>query len=105
MAQKAYAGVAVDVDGEGFMTNHAQWTREIAEAIAAEEGIPVLSPDHWKVLEFMQKEAREKGTAPSIRKLSKAGVISTKELYAIFPGSPAKKAAKIAGLPKPVGCV
>jgi TusE/DsrC/DsvC family sulfur relay protein len=87
------------------MTNVSQWTREIAEAIAREEGIPVLTPAHWKVIEFMQKDFKENGAVPTVRRLNKTGVIGTKELYEIFPGGPAKKSAKIAGLPKPVGCV
>jgi TusE/DsrC/DsvC family sulfur relay protein len=66
---------------------------------------PPLSPAQWKVIEFMQKEFRENGQAPSVRKLNKSGVVSTKELYELFPGGPAKKAAKIAGLKKPEGCV
>jgi len=103
--QKTYAGSAVDVDDEGFMTNRAQWTQTIGEAIAREEGIAALTPAHWKVIEFMQKEAQETGQAPTVRKITKSGLITTKELYDIFPGGPAKKAAKIAGLPKPVGCV
>ncbi len=105
MPQKQFGGVTVDVDAEGFMTNPAQWTRDVAAAIAMEEGIAELTPAHWKVVEFMQKEFKENGTAPSIRKLNKSGVITTKELYELFPGGPAKKAARIAGLPKPEGCV
>jgi tRNA 2-thiouridine synthesizing protein E len=105
MPQKQFGNVAVDVDADGFMTNQAQWTREIAGAIAKEEGIAELSPAHWKVIEFMQKEFKETGQAPTIRKLNKTGVASTKELYDMFPGGPAKKAAKIAGLKKPEGCV
>jgi len=105
MAQKQYGTAMVDVDGEGFMTHPAQWTREVAAAIAKEEGIAELTPAHWKVIEFMQKEFKETGQAPSVRKLNKSGVMSTKELYEIFPGGPAKKAAKIAGLKKPEGCV
>ena len=53
----------------------------------------------------MQKEFRENGQVPSVRKLNKSGVVSTKELYALFPGGPAKKAARIAGMKKPEGCV
>ncbi len=105
MAQKQYGTAMVDVDAEGFMTNPAQWTREVAAAIAKEEGIAELTPAHWKVIEFMQKEFKETGQAPSVRKLNKSGVMSTKELYEVFPGGPAKKAAKIAGLKKPEGCV
>jgi tRNA 2-thiouridine synthesizing protein E len=105
MSQKQFGNVAVDIDAEGFMTNQAQWTREVAAAIAREEGIAELTPSHWKVIEFMQKEFKETGQAPSIRKLNKTGIMSTKELYELFPGGPAKKAAKIAGLKKPEGCV
>src|SRR5512136_2218427 len=105
MPQKQIANAMVDVDAEGFMTNPAQWTREIAAAIAKEEGIAELTPAHWKVIEFMQKEFKENGQPPSVRKLNKSGVMSTKELYETFPGGPAKKAAKIAGMKKPEGCV
>ena len=94
MAQKQYGPATVEVDGEGFMADFSQWTREIAAAIAKEEGIAELTPAHWKVIEYMQKEARETGQAPTVRKLTKAGVITTKELYDVFPGGPAKKAAK-----------
>jgi TusE/DsrC/DsvC family sulfur relay protein len=105
MPQKHYGAATVDVDDEGFLNDFSQWTRDIAAAIAKEEGIAELTPTHWKVLEFMQKEFRENGQAPSIRRLNKSGVVTTKDLYALFPGGPAKKAAKIAGLKKPEGCV
>ena len=105
MATKQYGTASVDVDDEGFLTDFTQWTRDVAEAIAKEEGLAELTPDHWKVIEFMQKEFRENGQVPSVRKLNKSGVVSTKELYALFPGGPAKKAARIAGMKKPEGCV
>ena len=69
------------------------------------EGIEALTERHWLVIEFMRKEFKEKGDAPSIRKLTKESGVDTKELYALFPKGPAKKAAKIAGLPKPKGCI
>jgi tRNA 2-thiouridine synthesizing protein E len=105
MAQKLYGTTTVDVDAEGFLTDFSQWNRDVAEAIAREEGIAELTPAHWKVIEFMHKEFKENGQVPSVRKLNKSGVISTKELYEIFPGGPAKKAARIAGMKKPEGCV
>jgi len=105
MAQKQYGAAAVDVDPEGFLTDFSQWTREIAAAIAKEEGLAELTPAHWKVIEFLQKEFKENGQVPSVRKLNKSGVVSTKELYELFPGGPAKKGAKIAGMKKPEGCV
>ncbi len=105
MPQKTFGTVTVEVDTEGFLADFSKWSREFAIAAAKEEGIAELSPAHWKVIEFMQKEFKENGQAPSIRRLNKSGVVTTKELYDLFPGGPAKKAAKIAGLKKPEGCV
>jgi len=105
MPQKQFGTAVVDVDAEGFLTDFSQWTREIAAAIAREEGIAELTPAHWKVIEFLHQESKANGQVPSVRKLNKSGVIATKELYEIFPGGPAKKAARIAGLKKPEGCV
>ena len=105
MPQRQIGTAAVDVDAEGFMTDFSQWTRDVAAAIAQEEGIPALTPVHWKVIDYIHKAFKENGQAPSIRKLNKSGVISTKELYDLFPGGAAKKAAKIAGMKKPEGCV
>ncbi len=105
MPQKQYGAATVNVDDEGFLTDFSQWTRDVAAAIAKDEGIADLTPAHWQVIEFMQKEFKENGQVPSIRKLNKSGIVTTKELYDLFPGGPAKKAAKIAGMKKPEGCV
>ncbi len=96
---------AVKLDEEGFLVDYTQWNEDLARQIAAEEGIPELTDQHWKVIHFMRKEYQEKGEVPTIRRLKKTGGIPTKELYALFPNGPAKKAARIAGLPKPKGCV
>jgi TusE/DsrC/DsvC family sulfur relay protein len=104
MPQKTLGGVAVDVDDEGYITNHAQWNREVAVALAAEEGI-TLTAAHWKALEFIDKDFREKGAVPGMRRMNKIGNIPTKEMYALFPEGPIKKAAKISGYPKPTSCV
>jgi TusE/DsrC/DsvC family sulfur relay protein len=104
MPQKTLGGVVVDVDDEGYITNHGQWNNEVAVALAAEEGI-ILTDAHWRVLEFIDKDFREKGAVPGMRRMNKIGNIPTKELYALFPEGPIKKAAKISGYPKPASCV
>jgi len=104
MTEKKVGNISVDVDAEGFMTDASQWNEEIAKALAKEEGLE-LTEEHFKVISFMRKDYSENGTAPSIRRLNKVGGISTKDLYSLFPDGPAKKAAKISGLPKPQGCV
>ncbi|MBC8491020.1 MAG: TusE/DsrC/DsvC family sulfur relay protein [Candidatus Marinimicrobia bacterium] len=105
MATKAYAGVTVDVNEEGYLTNPSQWNKDIAVEIAREIGINELTDAHWKVIDFLQKDFTEKNSLPSIRRVKKVGGIPTAELYELFPDGPLKKAAKIAGLQKPVSCV
>jgi len=105
MATKVIAGKTIELDADGHLVSRAGWNEEIAKALAQEEGIPHLTDRHWLVLNFMKKEFDAKGDAPSIRKLTKESGVDTKELYQLFPKGPAKKAAKIAGLPKPKGCI
>jgi tRNA 2-thiouridine synthesizing protein E len=105
LATKTIAGKHVAVNEEGYLTDSSQWTKEIAAEIAKEEGIVVLTDKHWQVLYYLQKETKETGAMPTIRKLKSAGVMPTKELYDLFPEGPLKKASKIAGLPKPASCV
>jgi TusE/DsrC/DsvC family sulfur relay protein len=104
MPQKQIAGVMIDVNEEGYLTNHAQWNRDIAAALAQELGI-TLTVAHWKVIEFIDKDFKEKGAVPGMRRLNKVGGIPTKDLYALFPDGPIKKAALISGYPKPASCV
>ena len=104
MPQKQIDGVVIDVTDEGYMTNHAQWNRDIAAALAQELGI-TLTDAHWRILDFISKDFKEKGVVPGMRRMNKVGGIPTKDLYALFPDGPIKKAAKIAGYPKPTSCV
>ena len=104
MPQKQIAGVIIDFDDENFMINHNQWNEQIAHELADEEGIE-LTDRHFKVLEYMRKEFAAKGTGPSLRALKNNSGVQTKELYQLFPKGPAKKAARIAGITKPQGCI
>jgi tRNA 2-thiouridine synthesizing protein E len=105
MATREIAGVTIEIDENGYMTDHNSWSRDIASAFAKEQDIDELTDRHYIVIDFMRKEYEENGTGPSIRKLNKQSGVNTKELYELFPGGPAKKAALIAGIPKPQGCV
>ena len=105
MPVKTYAGTEVTVNDEGFFTDPQQWREEMAPQIAAECGIETLSEQHWQVIKFMRHEYQEKGTGPTVRVLGKTSGVSIKELYQLFPKGPAKIAAKVAGIPKPRGCI
>jgi tRNA 2-thiouridine synthesizing protein E len=105
MTTKTVAGHTVDINDEGFFTDPAQWTEDMAPALAREVGIDSLTDRHWTVLHFMRKEYDAKGTGPTVRVLGKTSGVSVKELYQLFPKGPAKTAARIAGIPKPRGCI
>lgn len=104
MATKEIAGKTLQVTEEGYLIDPAQWTKEVAQAIAAEEGI-TLTDAHWKIIDFLRKDFAETGVLASMRRINKTGGIPTKDLYDLFPEGPLKKAARIAGLPKPTSCV
>ncbi|MBU3665076.1 MAG: TusE/DsrC/DsvC family sulfur relay protein [Chthoniobacterales bacterium] len=104
MPTKIFAGTPVDTDDEGYLVNHAQWNKDVAAALAAEEGI-TLTDSHWKILDFIDKDFKERGAVPGMRRMNKIGNIATKDLYSLFPDGPIKKAAKISGYPKPASCV
>ena len=103
MAQKTIAGITVDVNEEGYMTNPSQWTKEIAMEIAKEEEIE-LTDKHFEVLNYL-REQQAKGVTVTIRAVGKSGITDIKGLYDLFPGGPLKKSSKIAGIPKPASCV
>jgi dissimilatory sulfite reductase related protein len=105
MTTKQFGTLTLDVDADGHLARRTDWNQDLAKIIAREEGIDTLTDRHWAVINYMRKEFDAHGDAPSIRKLTKESGVDTKELYALFPKGPAKKAAKIAGLPKPKGCI
>ena len=90
---------------EGFFLDPSQWSEAMVPELAAREGIDVLTDRHWQVIRFMRAEYLEKGTGPTVRVLGKVSGVSIKELYQLFPKGPAKVAARIAGIPKPRGCI
>ena len=105
MPVKVYAGTDVVVNDDGFFDNPQQWREEMVPELAHREGIETLTEAHWIVIRFMRSEYASKGTGPTVRVLGKTSGVSIKELYQLFPKGPAKLAAKIAGIPKPRGCI
>ena len=106
MTTREIAGATVSMDDEGFMTDPSEWNKDIAAAIAAEEGVAELTDAHWKIIDYCRDSAPKlNGNAPTLRQITTGTGVSTKELFALFPKGPAKMAARIAGIPKPKGCI
>jgi tRNA 2-thiouridine synthesizing protein E len=105
MATIESAGRSFEVDEDGFLQNPEQWDEQVAVAFAATEEIEELTEEHWKIVRYIREYYLEYGVAPMIRKLCKDTGCKLKVIYELFPSGPAKGACKIAGLPKPTGCV
>jgi len=105
MSTTTIAATSVELNDEGFFTDPSQWSEAMVPELAHREGIDDVTPGHWQVIRFMRSEYLEKGTGPTVRVLGKSSGVSVKELYELFPKGPAKVAARIAGIPKPRGCI
>jgi TusE/DsrC/DsvC family sulfur relay protein len=106
MGTRVIAGKVVQVNDEGYLTDPAEWNKDIGIEIAGEEGLSALTEAHWKVIDFCREAAKgQSGKSPTLRQITTGTGVSTKELFALFPKGPAKNVARIAGLGKPEGCV
>lgn len=105
MPEIEISGIKIEVDEDGFIQDPSKWTEELAAAIAKTEDVEELTEDHWKVINYLRDYYQQYGIAPMIRKLCKETGFQLKYIYELYPSGPAKGACKIAGLPKPTGCV
>ena len=104
-------GKTLETDEEGYLANLSDWSEDAAKALAESEGLE-MGDDHWQIVNFLREYYTEYQIAPAVRVLTKAvgkklgkEKGNSKYLYELFPYGPGKQACKIAGLPKPTGCV
>jgi len=106
MSAIEFNGTQLEVNEEGFLMDPSVWTEELAVFLAQkEESLEELSEDHWLVLRFIRAHFLEHQAAPMVRSICKSTGVPLKRIYDLFPSGPAKGACKLAGLPKPDGCV
>jgi TusE/DsrC/DsvC family sulfur relay protein len=106
MSDLDVSGKKLALNEEGFLTDPQQWDKQVAEILAkAVEGIDKLTTEHWAVIEFIRNHYEETSLAPMVRSICKTTGLPLRRIYELFPSGPAKGACKIAGLPKPDGCV
>ncbi len=111
MASIEAGGKSYEVDEEGYLQNLSEWNEDVANVLAAGENV-TMTEQHWEVVNFLREYYNEYQIAPAVRVLTKAigkklgaDKGNSKYLYELFPFGPAKQACKIAGLPKPTGCI
>ncbi len=98
-------GRTFEVDGDGFLANPELWNQEVAELFARYDGISPMNEKHWAIVNIIRKNWEEKGMAPMIRTICQETGLRLRDVYELFPLGPARGACRVAGLPKPDGCV
>ncbi len=99
-------GQKLELNEEGFLNDPQQWNKEVAEALArSEEGLAGLTDEHWSIIQVIRDHYQKTTLAPMVRAICKATGFPLRHIYELFPSGPAKGACKVAGLPKPDGCV
>ena len=105
-------GVAIETDDDGYLVNLDDWSEDVANKLAEAEDIK-MAEEHWTVVNFLREYYDDYQIAPAVKVLTKAIAkerdmdkkAASEFLYGLFPSGPALQACKIAGLPKPTGCV
>lgn len=104
-------GQHIELDQEGYLTNLNDWSEPVAEALAKQEGL-ALEAAHWEILRLLRDFYDEFQLSPATRPLIKYAALklgsekgNSMHLNRLFNGTPAKLAAKLAGLPKPSNCI
>lgn len=106
---RASKGPVAVLDGIGFtadghLADPAAWTPALAQRLAEAHAVP-LTDAHWKLIQFARADFEKTGVSPNVRRVTQGAGVSTKDLYSLFPKAPARTLAKIAGIPKPAGCI
>ena len=100
-----FEGQVFEVDGDGFLINPDLWNEDVAGVFARYDGIDELSDKHWAIINIIRRNFVEKGNAPMIRVICQETGLRLREIFELFPLGPARGACRVAGLPKPDGCV
>ncbi|MFC2096750.1 TusE/DsrC/DsvC family sulfur relay protein [Bacteroidota bacterium] len=97
--------IDLEVDGDGFLLQPKAWNEDIARQIAKIDGINEMNEKHWAIVKIIRKNWEVKGMAPMVRTICQEAGVRLREIYELFPLGPARGACRVAGLPKPDGCV
>ncbi len=105
MPMATLGGKEIEIDEDGFIQDPDAWDEEVAKDLAKTEEVEEMTEEHWKLVNYLRDYYQKFQIAPMIRKLCKETGLDLKRIYELFPSGPAKGACKVAGLPKPTGCV
>lgn len=95
----------LDLDNDGFLLRMELWSRAAAEDLARRNNIGPLTEEHWRVIEFVHNYYKSYNQGPPVVKVGKALGLAPKAICQLFPCGMARGAYRLAGLPRPSGCV
>ncbi len=105
MGMVEFQGKTFNVDDDGFLADPKDWCPEWVEYVKTSEGIKELTEEHWKAINVVQEYFKQNNKPPMVRIFAEVTGIKLKHIYELFPSGPGRGACKMAGLPKPIGCV
>lgn len=106
MPKATFGGQELEIDEDGFIQEPEKWSEAVAEDLAKDESsVAPMGEDHWRLVNYIRDYYLQFGVAPPVRMLCKKNGFDLKYVYDMFPKGPAAGACKVAGLPKPTGCV
>jgi tRNA 2-thiouridine synthesizing protein E len=97
--------VDAKLDNDGFMTEILSWNRETAQELAERNNIGPLTDEHWKIIDYVRNYYLKYNVGPPVVKIGKATGLTPKRICCLFQCGVARGAYRLAGLPRPGGCV
>lgn len=93
------------LDNDGFLREMSSWNREAAVALADLNDLGPLTEDHWRIIRFVQDYYETHGDGPPVVRIGIALDLKPSRICELFPCGIARGAYRLAGLPRPAGCL
>lgn len=100
-----WKGSEFAIDEDGFLASYKDWNTDWMDFVRSQEGIPVWTESHLKVINFLRTYFMTHGSIPTIRVVVKGMGITLSGIYDLFPSGPALGACRASGVPRPTGCL
>jgi len=94
-----------ELDNDGFLREISNWSRETADELAHRNALGPLTEAHWRIIEYVRDYYLKHGEGPAIVAIGKATGLASREICRLFPCGVARGAYRLAGLPRPAGCL
>ncbi len=93
------------LDDDGFLKEVTEWNRAMAQTLADRNDIGPLTDEHWEIIEYVKDYYATYGTGPAVIKIAKSTGMSSRDICSLFPCGVVRGAYRLAGLPRPPGCI